>query len=141
MMMCLPLSIMLSITANSSLYDQYGCMSTCRSSLLSGQPVIIISFSCCRWEFSDNAHCISAIDMHFGISIAVCMASTHMSMPFIGLSFPSVWLCLDSQSAIKISGPGLYMIWTLYWWIFNSMHCMHYDNVAAYFLNIDTNGL
>ena len=136
--MHLPLSITPSNTASSSLYDQYGCKSTCSLSLLSGQPVIIIPFSCCRWLFSDDAYCISAIDTHSGISIAVCMASTLMSMPFIGLSFPSVQLCLNSLSAMKISGTGLYIIWTLYWWIFNSMHC---DNVATSFLNIDTNGL
>ena len=141
MMMHLPLSIMPPITASSSLYDQSGCTSMCSSSLLSGQPEIIIPFSCCRWLSSDDACCISATDTHSGISVADCLMSTCISMPLIGLSFPSVWLCLDSQSAIKISGPGLYMIWTLYWWIFNSMHCMCYDNVATSFLNIDASGL
>ena len=133
MMMHLPLSITPSITAILSLYDQYGCKSVHISSLLSGQPEIIISFSCCRWLSSDDACCISAIDTHSGISVTVCIASTCTSMPFIGLSFPSVWLCLDSQSAMKISGPGLYMIWTLYWWIFNSIHYIHCDNVATSF--------
>ena len=104
MIMHLPFSIMPSITASSSLYDQYGCKSAHSSSLLSGQPVIIIPFSCCRWLSHDNACCISAIDTHSGISIAVCMASTQMSMPFIGLCFPSVWLCLNSLSAMKSQG-------------------------------------
>ena len=90
MMMYLPLSIMPSITASSSLYDQYGCKSACSSSLLSGQAVIIIPFSCCRWLLSEDAYCISATDTHSGISIEVCMASTWTSMPFIGWSFPSV---------------------------------------------------
>ena len=139
--MHLHLSIIPSVTASSSLYDQYCCTSACSSSLLSGQPVIIIPFSCCRWVSNDDAHCISTIDMHSGISIEVCMASTWMSLPLIGLSFPSVWLYLNSQSQIKISGQGLYIIWILYWWIFNSMHYMHCDNVATSFLNIDTNGL
>ena len=131
--MHLPLSIMPSITASSSLYDQYGCKSVHSSSLLSGQPEIIIPFSCCRGLSSDDVCCISAIDTHSGMSVMVCIQFTHTSMPFIGLSFPSVLLCLDSQSAIKISGPGLYMIWTLCWWIFNSMCCMHCDNVATSF--------
>ena len=117
MIMHLPLSIMPSITASLSLYDQYGCESTHSLSLLSGQPVIIIPFSFCRWLFIDDTCCISAIDMHSGISVAVCMASTQTSMPFMGLSLPSVWLCLSSQSAMKTSGPGLYIIWALYWWI------------------------
>ena len=138
MMMHLPLSITPSITASSSLYDQYGCKSAHSSSLLSSQPEIIIHFSCCRWLSSDDAYCISAIDTHSGISVMVCITSTCTSMPFIGLSFPSVWLCLNSQSAMKISGPGLYMIRTLYWWIFSRMHCMHCDKVATSFLNIYT---
>ena len=73
--------------------------------------------------------------------VAFCMASTHTSMSFIGLSLPSMWLCPDSQSAIKISGPGLYIIQTLYWWIFSSMHCICCNNVAISFLNIDTSSL
>ena len=132
-MMHLPLSITPFITASSSLYDQYGCKSAYSSSLLSGQPEIIIPFSCCRWLSSDDACCISAIHTHSGISVTVCIASTFISMPLIGLSFPSVWLCLNSQSAMKISGPGLYMIWTLYWCIFNGMCCMCCDNVATSF--------
>ena len=42
-----PLSIAPSITASLSLYDQYGCKSGCSSSLVSGQPVIVIPLSCC----------------------------------------------------------------------------------------------
>ena len=139
--MHLPLSIMPSITASSSLYDQYGCMSMHSSSLLSGQPEIIIPLGCCRWLLSDDACCISAIDTHSGISIMVCNCFHLYFHALYWFILPSVWLCLDSQSAMKISGPGLYMIWILYWWIFNSMHYMHCDNVATSFLNIDTSGL
>ena len=99
--MHLPLSMMPSITASSSLYVQYGFNSVFISSLLSGHPAIIIFFNFWRWSTCDDACCSSVIDRHPCISVAVCMASTQTSMPFIGWSFPCVWLCLNSQSAIK----------------------------------------
>ena len=39
------------------------------------------------------------------------------------------------------SGPGLYMIWILCWWILSWMHCYHWDSIVASFLNIATSSL
>ena len=107
MIMHLPLSITPSITASSSLYGHYGVMPVCNSSLVCGQPTIINVFSCCRWTSCNNACCISSMDMDSGMSAELWISSTHTSISFIGLSLPSTLLFLKSQSAIKISGPGL----------------------------------
>ena len=141
MTICLPLSSMPSITTSSSLYGQYGLMLAWSSSLVLGHPAIINFFNCWWWSSCHDACCISAMDMHSGMSIEFCMAFTCMSMSFIGLSLPSTWLFLDSQSTMKISGPGLYIIWTLYWWNFSSMHCICCNSVATSFLNIAISGL
>ena len=37
-----------------------------------------------------------------------------MHMPGISLSLLVSWLCLDSQSAVNICGPGFYSILLLY---------------------------
>ena len=95
----------------------------------------------CPIGFWINYRHNASIDRHSGISVVVCMMSTQSSMPFISWSFPSAWLCLDSQSVIKISGPGLYVTWTLYWCIFSRIHWILCDNVATSFLNIDTSSL
>ena len=68
------------------------------------------------------------------------MALTLMSISLMGLSWPSMCLCCNSQSAIKILGLGLYIIWTLYWWILSNMHCcILLTSVATSFSNMDTN--
>ena len=110
-------------------------------SLVSGHPAMIRFFNFWRWLSCVDACCITATDMHSRMSVALCIASTQMSKSFIGLSLPSMWLYLDSQSAINISGPGLYMIWTLYWWTFYNIYWIHCDNVATSFLNIAMSGL
>ena len=133
MTICLPFSIMPSITASSSLYDQWGFRSTCSSSLVLGHPAIMQFFNHWMWLSCADACCISAMDTHAGMSVALGMVSTYISMSFIGLSFPSIWLYLDNQSTIKILGPGLYIIWTLFWLMFSNMHWMHCDNVATSF--------
>ena len=114
MTICLPFSTIPSITASSSLYYQYAFMSACSLSLILGHPVIIKPLRHCKWSSCVDTCCICAMDMHCSMSITLCMASILMSISLIGLSFPSTWLCHNNQSAIKISGPGLYIIWTLY---------------------------
>ena len=98
-------------------------------------------FRCWRCSSSTIVCWICDMDIHSGMSVVLCMASTLMSMSWISSSLPSLWLCCESQSAINISGPGLYRIWTLYWWIFNRICCMHYDSIAVSLLNMATNGL
>ena len=58
-----------------------------------------------------------------------------MFIPGISSSLFSLWFWLDSQSSMNRSGPGLYIILILYWWILSSMHCSLWDNVAMSFEN------
>ena len=81
------------------------------------------------------------VDMHFRMFVAVCIVSTFISMPVISVPLFSVWLGLESQSAMKISGPGLYNILTQNWHILRRICCILCDSVAVPFLNITTSGL
>ena len=114
MIIWLPFNTIPSITASSSLYDQYGIRSACRSSLVLGHPVIIKPLRHCKWSSCVDACCICVMDMHSGMSVMLCMAPILTSISLIGLSFPSMWLCHNNQSAINNLGPGLYIIWALY---------------------------
>ena len=114
MTMHLPFMMTPSITAMLSLNDLYSLTSWCSWSLLSGQPAITKHFSHCKCSSYTAACCICWIDMHSGASVYVCTVSTLTSIPNIASSLFSLWLCWDSQSAIKISGPSLYIILTLY---------------------------
>ena len=134
-MMFLPFMMTPSITVVSFLNDQFSPMSLCRWSLLSGQPAIIKHFNHCKCLSCATAHCICWINMHSGTSADICTASTLMLMSCMASSLFSSWLCQDSQSAIKIFGPGLYSILTQYWCI---LLC---ERVATSFLNIATRGL
>ena len=89
MIMHMPFSNTPSITPSSTLYSQYGLMLVCSSPLVCSQPAIINVFSCWRWASCNDAHCISSIDMQSGMSTKLWMASTHMSISFMGLSLPS----------------------------------------------------
>ena len=114
MVICLSFMMTASITAMLSLNDQYGLISWCSWSLLSGHPVIIKHFNHCKCSSCAVAWCICWINMHSGTFINVCTASTHTLILFIASSFFSLWLCQDSQSKIKNSSPGLYTILALY---------------------------
>ena len=83
-------------------------------SLLSGHPAIIKDFNHCRCLSCMVAHCIHWINVQSGTYVDVCTVSTHMSIPLIASSLFSLWLCQNSQSAIKLSSPGLYIILILY---------------------------
>ena len=53
----------------------------------------------------------------------------------------SLWLCQDSQSATKISGPVLYSALTLYWCILSRMYWILCGRVNTSFFNIATKSL
>ena len=133
--------MMPSISAMSSLNEQYALMSCCTWSLIYGHPAMMYPLSHCKCSSYAVTCYIYAIDMYSGIFVDVCIASTLTSMPHISSYLFSVWLCLDSQSAMKNSGPGLYIILTLYWCIHRRMHWICCDRVATSFLNIATRSL
>ena len=59
-------------------------------------------------------------------------AYLHTSYFFI---FVSLWFCLKSQSAMKRSGPGLYIILILYWCILRRIPCsLCYSVVISFFV-------
>ena len=76
---------------------------------------------------------IPYIAMQFGMSVSVSIALMLIFIPSISSSLFTLWFCLDSQSAMNRSGPGLKIIFTLYWWILISMHCNLCDNVPISF--------
>ena len=141
MIIHLPFMITPSITDMSSLMGQYGLMSRCNCFLASSQPVIIKHCSLCKCLSCLVTCWIQYMDMHSGTSVTTCTSSTLMSKPLMTSSLSSLWLCLDSQSAIKISGPGFYTILIMYWWILRMMHWVLWDRVASSFLNMVTRGL
>ena len=63
--------------------------------------------------------------MHSGMFIVVYMELMFTCIPGLSLSLFSLWFCLESQSAMKRSGPGLYIILPLYWCILRRIHCSH----------------
>ena len=73
--------------------------------------------------------------------IAVSTVLMFPCIPAISSSFSSLCFCLDAQSAVKRSRPGLYIILTLHWCIMRSIHCSPYSSVATSFLNITSSGL
>ena len=120
------------MTAISSLNDHYGCLSCCTSGSLNGQPENIHSDSMPMcWSSSDTVL----------ISPAVRNLLMVIHTPGIFSSLMVSWFCLDSQSAMKSCGPGLYIIVTLYWCIINSILWSLCDRLATSFLKIATIGL
>ena len=109
-MIHLPLSIMPSFTASSSLYDQYSCKSACSLSLLSGQPEITIPFNCCRWLSSDDACCISGIDTH---SVYLSWFVLHPpAFPCPLLVYPSLLCGYVSIASLQWKSQGQVCIWS-----------------------------
>ena len=130
-----------SVIASSPLIGQWDLIMCSISSLLCHQPCIMYHFSSCRWAHSYVTTSISSMDVHTGIFAAVLMAFTFMIMPVTSRSFSTVWLAQGSQSAKYRSGPGFYIMHTMYWCKCNIMYCSHWDNVAISLLSIATNGL
>ena len=100
------------ITAMSSLNNQYILMSCCTWYLTSSHPAMIYPLNHYKCSYCAGICCICAIDMHYVMFVDICIASTLTSMPHISSSLFSMWLCLDSQSVMESSGPSLYIILT-----------------------------
>ena len=134
---CLPLSMIPSIIAMSSWNVQYVHMFCGIWSLFS------MASLCKKTQTSscDVACCNCCIVMQSGMFVVICLVSIFNCMPGISASLFSVWFCLESQSVMNRSGPGLYMILTLYWCILSRIHCILWGNVAVSFLKIATSGL
>ena len=108
---------------------------------LYGQPCIMYVSSYWRFASTWAAACMSCIDVHTGILTDMLMAFGFMLMPVISWSLFSVWFFWDNQFIMYRSGPGLYIIYTLYWWMCSMMYCNQWDNVATSLPIIVTNGL
>ena len=141
MIICLPFMITPSITNMSSLMDQYCLMSWCNCSLACGQPLIIKDCTLCKCSSCLVTCWIYCMDMYSSTSVKTCTTSTLMSKPLNALPFFSWWVCWDNQSAITVSGSGLYIILILYWWILMMMWWILWDSIATSFLNMATKGL
>ena len=103
-MIQLPFILIPSVTARSSLKFHYSFISCGMLFLLVGHPFMTYTFGCCRCSSWSFAHYISCIDMHSGMSIAVCTTSMLIIMPGISDSVlvdsqqyavKSLWLCLS----------------------------------------------
>ena len=105
--MCLPFTMMPSITALSSLNDQYALMSWCTCSLLSSQPAVINPLSCCKCSSCAVACCIYWTDMHSGTFVGNCIASTLTYMPHIAASFVFLVVLSGQHICSKNSQPQL----------------------------------
>ena len=80
---CLPFIMIPSITAMSSLNDQYILLYCCTWSLISGHPAMMYPSSHCKCWSCTVTCCICVIDMHSGMFIDICIVSTLTSMPHI----------------------------------------------------------
>ena len=134
-----PFVAMPSIITNSFLIGQYCLMLCSTSSLLHGLPCIIYSFCSCSCAFSHIAYCMSSIGTHTGMFIEVLMALMFIVIPSV--SWLSVWLLWESLSMMYMPGPGLYMMYTLYWCSHRIIQCNHWDCMVRSLLSIATNGL
>ena len=130
-----------SITAISSGSIQHGLRFCAMWSLFFSHPLVICSFICYKWLSCVVSCCSLHISMHCWMFVVVSMVLMLTYIPATSLSLFSLWFCLDSQSAMMRSGPSLYVILTLYWWILRRILCGLCDNVATSFLNIVTSGL
>ena len=96
--------------------------------------------SCCRWSSYEVTCYNCCIIIQSGMFVVACMASTFNYIPGISSSLLSLWLCLESQSAMNRSGPDFYMILTLYQCILERrIHCL-WDSIATSFLKIVSSG-
>ena len=83
---------------------------------------------------------MSFVFMCVGITVVMMMEMMPIFMPAISSSVFSAQFGPDSQSAIYNSGPGLYIMYILYWWICRRMHLSCWERVDTSFLNIMTVG-
>ena len=110
MMSFLPVMAIPLVNASSYLKVQL-CLESCFiSSLLNGHPLIICSFSSCRYMPSYMSSPLSRIYMHVDMAAVMLMASMFTFMSSVSLCLLSPWFCLDSKSAMYMAGPGLYIV-------------------------------
>ena len=129
-----------SITTMSSQNVHYVLISCDIWLLFSGQSMMMYPFSHCKWSSCMVAWCNCCIDIHSGMFAAVCMANLHFMLG-ISASLFFLQLCLESQSVMNRSGPGLYNILTLIWCILK-IHCIILcDSVATSLLKYCYNSL
>ena len=137
----LPFRITPSITAISSQNVQYSVTFCAMWSLFSCHLLMICSFSSYNRLSCDVSCCSLHIIMHSGMFVVVFTVLVFTCVTVISSSLFSLWFCPDSQSALKRSGPGLYIILALYWCILRRVHCSLCNNIATPFMNIATHDL
>ena len=96
-----------SILTVSSLNDQCGHSSFNASDFVDGQPSNTYSDIIPKYSLSRVAKHISFAVIQSSTSMHDSIAFMLMLIPGISLSLFVSWLCLDSHSAMKSSGPGL----------------------------------
>ena len=98
----LPFITIPSMMAISSQKGQYCCISSLTPVLVDGQAFIKYAYL-----IDHLHHTFQDVSAHFNsFNVKV--------KPVISSSLPSLWLCLENQSAICSCGPGLYRILMLY---------------------------
>ena len=108
-----PFIVIPSMTAISSLKDQYDCVSFCTSAFVDGLPCNMFVYLCTQHLWSPAIFLL--LLMQSGTSKHV----SHLCLyPFFTSLHP--W-CLDSQSAGNNCEPDLYRILLLYWWMYSSI--------------------
>ena len=133
--------VMPSLIANSFHIGQY-CLLLCSpSSFLCGHPCILYAISTASVYPCMITSCMSWRGVHIGMFTEVLMALPAILIHAIFWSLIFVWLLWHSQSIFYKSGPGLYIMKTLYFCIHSILHHNLWDSVAISFLKIVTNGL
>ena len=98
----------------SSLNYQYGCISSCISALVNGQPWNMSSDTIPMCSLSSVAILILSVVMQSGMSMNDFAALTVMNMTGISSFLFVLWLYMDSQSMMNSCGLGLYSILKFY---------------------------
>ena len=126
----LPFITMPSIIVNSFFIGQYCLMPLSTTSFLCDQSCIIYDFSSWRYASSYVAVSMSCMDMQTGLFTDILMTFTLTLFSWISISSFSSWLFYDGQAVMSESGPGLYMMYILYWCIHGRMHCNCCDSIC-----------
>ena len=125
-----------SVTAISSLIDQYGCTSFQTLDFVGGQ-LHIRQFACTPICLSSR---VTYHHVFWDVNVCFYCIYAYAAMPGISSLF-ILWLCLDRQAAINNCELGLYRILMLYWWIHSSIFCNLFDRFDTSFLKFSTSGL
>ena len=82
--------------------------------LVEDHPFLMSVDSSCRHSSSCITSCISFTVMLVRMSLPMSIMSVFKFKPVISSSFLSQWFCLDNQSVMYRSGPGLYYMFKVY---------------------------